>query len=251
MGLSDKINNEKQVAAHGAELFFQVIQEQGVVIHFLGKVCELGAMDDIAREIILAVEQFGLKAVVQLRDGATDKTLGLQKVLEVEEKLLTHLSLTNERFIEFSEHLIVNFEHVSLLVKNITSLEDSKGSVKDSLNIMMKTVDARMSLLKENERVENLREVTIQSLFHNMKAMVDQVEVEFNKRNETTHAIMKRMIKTLDESLMGLGLDEDQERFIHKIAEDAELSLYSAIDSHKDLVNISEKITRELKSLAR
>ena len=69
MGFSDKISSDKQGPVHGPKLFLQVIQEQGVVIHFLGKVCELNCMDDISREIILAVEQFGLKAVVQYWDG--------------------------------------------------------------------------------------------------------------------------------------------------------------------------------------
>lgn len=97
MGTENEIDND---ASKQAKALMQVIEEQSVVIHFLEKVCDLTCLDKIAEEILLSITELGLESVVQLRLGTKDKTLSASTLQEVEEKLLTHLSLTDDRFIE-------------------------------------------------------------------------------------------------------------------------------------------------------
>ena len=249
---SHNLQLELEDARKSAKCFINTIEEQSIVIRFLENMCQMNCFAEISKEIIQAAKLFGLSTVVQLRGAEKDCTTAEAGAREIEEKMLTHLALTEERFIEFQGRLIVNFEHVSLLVKNMPSVDDEKyGSLKDTLNIMMKSVDSRVALLKENERIENHRRVAIESLLENTKIMLTKLEKEFSSRHKNSTEVMRTMIEDLDDSLVRLGLEEDQENHIRKIAEEALNALYSSIDSIKELDNVSEEILHQLAALVK
>lgn len=257
MGLPDE--NFQEASSDGglaqvqrtAQSFIRAMEDQSIVIHFLESVYEKNSFADIAQALKNAVARFSLNSVVQLREGEHAETFADYPVAELEEKLLGHLRGSDEQFIEVRGRLIINFPRATMLIKNMVPVDDERyTALKDHLTVMLKAIDGRLTVMNESSEGERKRKTSIESLLSNTKSLLGQVQTEFSQRHDDTVTVMKHMIDKLETSLVGLGLDEDQEKYIYAIAEEALTALYSIVDSHHELDNVSEQVLAQLHALA-
>ena len=101
--------------------------ELGVVITFLKASFRATSLDVLASLIFGFLDRFHLKACLQLRTELHQKnysSVGI--VTPLEDELLFRVATMNGRFAERGPRMFINYEHASLMLKNMPIEDDFK-----------------------------------------------------------------------------------------------------------------------------
>jgi CheY-like chemotaxis protein len=193
------------------------MSELGIVIEFLRKsfACTTGI--ELARQILDALAQYGLKGAVQVRADGRDINLGEDGTdLPLETSVLNHLR-NQGRIFEFKNRGVYNYGGITILVNNMPT-EDAErcGRLRDDLAILAEGADARRQSI-EIEASNSQTKTGIGATLEELHAMLLDFTASQTTEQEVTAAMATEMQGALINAFVSLGLTEGQEETLNEL----------------------------------
>ncbi|MCJ8313066.1 MAG: hypothetical protein HRU38_13040 [Saccharospirillaceae bacterium] len=223
-----QLRSQVQHANQMAHMAMANTSDLGVNIQFLLQCNQCKDLNELSVCIFNSLKNYDIHCSLQIRGKYEEKNVeenGMAR--EMESKLLTQMK-DNGRYYDFGQRSIMNYENVSLLVKNMPiDNEEKYGMLKDNVFSLLQGLSARVIAL-DNEMALELEMETIMMLTKRMQKVMKQNE-------ESSMATMKQCIENLEdvalkmeEILPFLGITLPQE-------EEIETMLTVAIDTNQKI----------------
>lgn len=163
---------------------------------------------------------------------------------DLESQLLVQLK-DSGRFVDFGRRTIINYERVSLLIKNMPQDDrQTWDAIKESIFRLVQGIDARVVAL--DHKVEAVREKqAVRRLEAEVQAALQSVFSSYQETVKTIAMEVGNAAERIQHRLPHLALAEPDEEFMERIAEDVVLQT-SRIASQKPKP-FSPALTRALR----
>ncbi len=196
--------------------------ELGSVLTFLRSSFRTTTVEGLANLMLRTLEAYDLEACIQLRTPKSSLNFSnLGSLSPIEEELLARIAKMNGRIAESGPRIFINYEHASLMVKNMPFGDDVKmGRLRDNLAIMLEGADERLAMISIeisiNDSLE-LTKATHQSIASDHMALIEQNLEQFKS------------------SLLNLGLDKQQENELIGVIQSGKLEINLNFEKMRDL----------------
>jgi len=221
--MSDKntveaLEQELQMSQSMIHTVMQNSSDLGLIVGFLRQSFTIADFDQLAEALIEHLEQQGFdSSVLLLTDSGNLFVSNTPEQKELDNEFI----LSNRdggRIVESGSRILLSFEHVSLLVTNMTDDDERRGSLRDTLAILVEGLEAKVIALMAEHQV----------------MVATQAKEEF-------YAIMSHELKTPLNSI--IGFSNLLERRMEAQASERESKALAAIhDNGQHLLTMVEDI---------
>lgn len=215
--------------------------ELGMAMQFLEKTHQLNTVDELSSALFEATRNLGLNCCLHICDDGNARWFADgEGIRPLEQELLT-MSDHTQRFVDFGARTIVNYQHISLLVRNMP-VEDMPryGRIKDLLPLLLSSVDTKIANLRAEEAMVAQNRELLAAFGRIRTSFYWLVKDLLNKRDESNR-LLRDMLQDLNVDFLRLGLEDDQERYvldrIDTAIEDA-IEKTDAVDALRDTVMV-------------
>lgn len=216
---NDQLREQIKYATEMAFIAMSDTSDLGVNIQFLLDANTCNNMDELGMRLLQAINSYGLKGTIQLRGEFETKNMeGNGMVKEMEAALLWELK-DGGRYVDFNKRSVMNYEQVSLLVKNMP-IDDPKkyGAIKDNVFSLLQGADARVKALDNVRRIHEEQKL-ISALTVRMQSVMADVDEGYQVVMKDIADVVEEMADKIQGVIEFLGLHEDQERALESIME--------------------------------
>lgn len=188
----------------------------GANIQFLLAINDSDNLDELGQQLFSTLGRYGLHCSLQMRSVMGDKNMeahGMAK--DLESQLLSQLA-DGERYIDFGNRTIVNFDKVSLLVKNMPKQDPDKyGAIKDNTFALLQGVNARIRALEDRHRLVQEKAALLR--------LSEDVGLVMNSLKDSYQQVMREIVNEVENvaeviqlKLPALALTEEHEYFLEE-----------------------------------
>ncbi len=217
-----KYNNERQVLQAQYELANKNAltamtgsSELGLAIRFMEKSLNYSSLSELAQGLFESVNQFNIDCCIMITNDDEELWYSSEKTaISPLEKELIEMCDKESRFIDFGNRTIVNYPHVSLLVKNMP-LDDMEryGRIKDLLPILLSVVNSKISNIATQEALIKQSEHLLRS-FKMIRGSLFQLGTTLVRNKKVSAETMNKLVQDLNYDFLRMGLEEDQEEYL-------------------------------------
>ncbi len=191
----------------------------GANIQFLLAVHTCDNLDQLGQQFFATIERYGLRCSLQMRSLMGTKNMeahGMAK--DLESQLLTQLK-DSDRMIDFGKRTIVNFDRVSVLVKNMPIEDDEKyGSIKDNIFSLIQGLNARVIALEDKHRLLEERE-SLHKLSTDVHSVMSTLQDSYQTVMKQIATEVESLSELIQSRLPSFALSETDEIFLYEITE--------------------------------
>ena len=191
----------------------------GANIQFLLEINACDNLDQLGQQFFATISRYGLSCSLQMRSEMGIKDMeanGMAK--DLESQLLLQLQ-DKGRFVDFGKRTIVNYDRVSLLIKNMPLDDPEKyGAIKDNIFYMVQGVNARIIALEDRFKLLAEKEQ-----LHKLSSDVNQV---INGLKNAYQEVVTKIVNEVENAaehiqnrVPHLALTEVDERFMDSVTE--------------------------------
>lgn len=212
------LENEREQASELINVALASAGKLSVLFNFLRSGLKLKTQQELSDQILKTCREFGLEACVQVRDQDIVNGSTQDVVNPLEEELLFRSKEMEERILETGARMIICFESISLLLKNIpTDDEVARGEIRD--NLMFIAEDAHNLNLKigQEQHLHNKRDSIITKALKDSQTALNEFESYQTEHKERSIKIMDELLSEMDQSYSSMGLSDEQEELITDI----------------------------------
>jgi len=211
----------------------------GTALQFSNASLECKTADELAELLLEYYSIYGLIVTIRYIQASDVKFYShTNPVTDVEIKLMNQAN-EQGRFIDFGRRTLVNYERISVLIKNMPVENEQKyGEMKDNLGFIGDAAEARATSIE----VEN----ALNTIIISSKEILGEINLEYQANAGKNDSILALLHQEMSEAFQFLEMraeDEDSLVSILVSAEHKSKSLY------KDGLDIEEKITRLMRDI--
>jgi len=191
--------------------FLTNLGETGTALQFLRNSQSCREPAELARLTIATLREYGLETNVQLRPPGEILTfIESGRATPLEESVFAMMR-DQDRIFQFRQRLIVNYPHVSVLIKNLPIADtDRCGRLRDLLAIIAEGCESSMLALIRTAEIE-ARTRQLQQTSAAVQAAITSLHAQYQAQQADTRIILHQMHDKFSHDLMFLGLTETQE----------------------------------------
>ena len=214
----------------------------GLVLSFIKDATHIKTVEDLAMRLFETMESLGLNSVIQFHVRMNLLPFSKNGSMTPLETNVIELARSRGRFFDFAARTIVNYQHFSLLVKNMPiDNPDDYGAIKDVLGNLCDAVEVIVQLILSNE----LTEEKSQSMSVADSALADIKTAMQMIQSENERAV-EIMIGEMEDAMISLGLTDAQEEVLRSITFQYLEDSTRAFEKVKDLYRSFEDIHKTL-----
>lgn len=190
--------------------------EMGQVLQFTRDSHQCSTYKDLAELLITTYEGYGLNVTIRMNDAGDVYYYSHTTPVGEMEKSIFESAHNTARFVDYRTRTLMNYERVSVLVKNMPLDDDnSYGRLKDCMGYLGETAEARAIALD----MELTLQATVKSTIETLK------EIQSFRANAfKTRELFSDVVGSVEESYLTLGLSEEQEEALSALLLSAEQS---------------------------
>lgn len=216
---NEQLKSQMQQANEMAMVAMTSSSDIGIGVQFILASHDCNNADELGQLFFQTVKYYDACCSIQLRSKYGEKNMeanGLAKSLE--SQLLTQLS-DRGRFFDFGCRTIINYEQVSILVKNMP-LDDEKryGMFKDAFPVLAQGMDARLKAIDAQQDLK-LEKALLERLTLKIQSTLLGIEQSFQQTVKDIATVADDLSESLLKEIPCLGLTEEQENVFEKIIE--------------------------------
>ena len=191
--------------------FLTNLGETGTALQFLRNSQTCRDPAELAQLTLATLREYGLEANVQLRPPGESLTfIESGRASPLEESVFAMVR-DLDRIFQFRQRLIVNYPHVSVLIKNLPIADtDRCGRLRDLLAIIAEGCESSMLALIRTAEIE-ARTRQLQQTSAAVQAAITSLHAQYQAQQADTRIILHQMHDKFAHDLMFLGLTETQE----------------------------------------
>lgn len=190
----------------------------GANIQFLLAVHDCDNLDQLGQQLFSTLQRYGLHCSLQMRSLLGDKNMeahGMAK--DLESQLLTQLA-DSDRFIDFGSRTIMNYDRVSLLVKNMpVDCPEKYGAIKDNIFCLLQGLNARIHALEDQHRLLEEKE-SLRKLSSDVSHVMNSIKDSYQKVMCDIVNEVENVAELIQYKVPSLALTEENELFLEQVA---------------------------------
>lgn len=244
----------KQDASSSNQLVQIILSETGnlgTLVNFFRSSYEINNLEDLCRKCVESLESLGCSGVVygkfnnQRECLATDN---LPSMLEIE--LLDRIHGSSEPFVETDESLFVLGRRISLLIRSAPAEVENRGSLKDTLKILLEGADAKLDYVNQINAEAARKTEHISRIVIFAKSALEDIRTRQSEHKKNSIHIMENLIGSIEDAFFNMGLTEAQEKELLSIVNRAMQQLVEHIEAGMTLDEETKDIVLELSDTA-
>jgi CheY-like chemotaxis protein len=186
------------------------------IIQFLLQIHNCDNLDQLGQQFFATIQRYGLSCSLQMRSAMGKKDMeahGMAKHLE--SQLLFQLK-DSGRYVDFGRRTIVNFDRVSLLIKNMP-IEDLEkyNAVKDNAFCLVQGVNTRVLALEDRYHLLAEKEA-LHKLSSDVRQALGSLKHSYQEVMKRIAGEVERAAELIEHRLPHLALTEADEQFIYE-----------------------------------
>ena len=191
----------------------------GVMLRFFEASFTSKDFEDLSKHLFETTRSFGWSCSLQIRNGfnvfnASDCGI----MTPMEESVLTQAQ-SKGRFFDFQQRTIVNYEHITLFIKNMPIDDPIRyGTIKDNVCILLNGAEARVKALISEMELDRHRQCLIETIESTLQTMED-IRSAYHELRLEGASIVEDIKDHTDELILSLALTEEQESAIQSVTE--------------------------------
>ena len=256
ISINNKQEREKLKAdvsdAYGAVMTaLTMSSELGIIINFLTSCTKCDDFESLGEALITSLTEYGLNSALQITYNGQTLNMDVDKVTRpLEAAILTKMH-DQGRMIDFGPRTVMNYEHISVLFKNMPIDDEEKiGRYKDNLALIVEGADARIKGIISESTVKKQEEALF-DLVENTRSTLTELEQKNQKKKKANTQIMSNMVTDVLASFVGLDLSDFQEAKLMNIidtsADKAKALFNEEIEADDKITEIMDQIESALK----
>lgn len=237
---------EKEQASDLINMALASAGKLSTLFNFLRAGIRVTEHQELMDEIIRAFNAFSLEGSIQIRGSHTVSGSTQSLVNPLEDELLTRSVNMEQRILQKGSRLIICFESISILVKNMPEDEASFGEIKDNLMLLAEDAHNLNLKLEQEETVSNKRSTMVAEVLQESQAALEKFELYQKEHKENSIKIMDELMTEVESRYFELGLTDDQEQQISKIISD---KLHEALEHMEGGLQLDDQMKAITSSL--
>lgn len=236
-GLLEQVDSANQMA-------YTMMSESGrvsSVLNFFRKSFEIENPKELALSTSKTLAEHALNNAVYLVTDTIDEIeshLGKPSMLEIE--LLKRLHNYPSPFLEKGQRCFVMTDHCVVLIKNMPSEEDKRGSLKDFIKLLLEGTNSKVSHFDDINKAASKNLGKLEKIITESKTKLSELKETQQEHKRESVLIMDEMVNEVENSFLFLGLTEEQESKIVNIMTHAVDRLLNHVDAG---LSMDESIT--------
>ena len=218
----------------------------GTVIKFYEDSALCKDFESLMQAVFVTTNSLGLNCSIQIRDGSEVFNKSSSGDISPMEISVLDVSKDKGRFFDFNTRTIMNYEHNSILIKNMP-VDDEKryGVLKDILGALGNGTEERVrTLILERAMVTNRAQVI--SLIQETFKSINQQHM---LRSRESIELMERMVDDVHNAIESMDLLHYQEEKLEGIIEEFRKRNDQHVSSGFDLTEASEAALESLNTI--
>lgn len=216
---NDQLKMQLQQANEMAFIAMSDTSDLGVNVQFLLDCAHCDNLDELGMRLFKAIQSYGLNCSLQLRSRHGVKNMEANGMAKEMETVLIDKCKDQGRYVDFGKRSIMNYEGVSLLVKNMPVDDEKKyGAIKDNVFSLLQGAHARVEAL-DNMATMKLESALIKSMAAKMRELMADVDESYQGVMRDIADVVENMADGVENTIQFLGMDETQESALQKIIE--------------------------------
>lgn len=189
----------------------------GANVQFLLALHSCDNLDELGQQFFNSLERYGLKCSVQMRSLMGIKNMeptGMAK--DLESQLLTELK-DKGRYIDFGRRTIINFDRVSMLIKNMPVDDAEKyGTIKDNTFALIQGLNARVIAIEDRYELEKEKE-TLKKLSSDVQGVMHVLKSSYQSVMKNIATTVEHTAEQIQYRIPALALTEVDEMFLEEV----------------------------------
>jgi CheY-like chemotaxis protein len=185
--------------------------ELGAVLRFFQASNGCANVEELARALVAAVAEYGVRAVVQMR--FLDRILTLNsdgRQSPMEHELLLRMA-RDERLSDFGSRTLVNYPHVTLLVRDLPMDDpDRVGRLRDHVCMLAEAAEMGLKRLSDLVRL-SLQHEALRHAADGIAEVIAEIEGTFKRQQSELVAVFGNLDEEMTRLFSHLELQGNQE----------------------------------------
>lgn len=216
--LEDASHNSANLAMEAMTSF----GELGSVLTFLRSSFRTTTVEGLASLMLRTLDAYNLEVCLQLRTPKNSLNFSNQgPITPLEEELLSRIAKMNGRIAESGPRFFINYEHASLMVKNMPFDDDAKmGRLRDNIAILLEGADERLAMIAIDVSITD--SLTFAKDMHQSLVSDHMMLIEQN-------------LEQFKNALLRMGLEKHQENELLGVIQSGKLEINLNFEKMHDL----------------
>jgi len=209
-----RLAQEKDSMQQMAMNFLTNLGESGTVLQFLRNCFTCSDYPALAKMIMDAMQEYGATCLVQVRVSTGTRTFTQQGPASPLEESVFGMVHGLERIFQFKSRMVVNYEHVSLLVNNMPiDNPDLCGRIRDNASYIAEGAEASAKAISQREEDE-ARTAQLHRVTQRTRDALENLRGQYRKQQHDTRFILYALTEKMEKIYISLGLTEGQEKTV-------------------------------------
>lgn len=251
--LNRTLSAEKDQASGLVMSALQSAGNLSVVLGFLRKGLKVTNVDELGHALALGFKSYNLQSCVQLRSEQGAKTYSTHGAASaLEDELLNRMSAIDERIIEQGKRMILNYESVSVLVRNMPVEDDVRcGELRDHTLMMVEDAHSLNLKVSKEQQLSTNRNSMIRQALEQSREVLVEIETIQKQHKSRNIKVMDELFADIQVSFFSMGLTEDQEEQLTSIIQEKLAKAMELEDEAQQLDDMLRGLTEQLDMLAK
>lgn len=219
--------------------------DMGANIQFLLDSHQCQNLDQLGQLLFQSFNHYGLTCSLQMRGKYKVKNMeasGLERAME--SKLLSELK-DSGRFYDFGNRTVINYNSVSILIKNMPIEDPEKyGVIKDNIFALLQGADAKVKSLDLQMQV-NLEHQTQENLAKRLESGIEHLGEQYREMTKQVAGVVNQMADSFEHAMQTLLLTDEQEQILLDRLEAGKNNVYDIFEKFSHMDDDIAKIIRD------
>ncbi|MCL4757479.1 MAG: response regulator [Rhodocyclaceae bacterium] len=243
------LKEQLEAAEYLSSLALASMDETGILVQFMSKLIAWETVGETAFGLLELLQRYRLDGVVQTRIGDRSETISAAGTnLPLEVSVIEHVRGMG-RIFEFRKRSVHNFERITLMINNLP-LDDPEycGRLRDHLSVAAQAVDSRLKAIETEEAIQRSQAGILEAL-DNVRSSIIALGEASRSQREATQAKVLQLEELLVNSFYGLGLTDNQEKFLLDLVGNFVKEMVAQLDRGNEAQTVLEELGNQLEAL--
>jgi len=201
--------------------------EMGEVMHFTRDSFHCATLESLAQRLLESLEQFELESTIRMTLNKTDYFFSSSGIVGGREEIAMEHVREKGRFLHFGKRTVINFQNISVLIKNMPVNEEEKyGRLNDITGMLIEGADARIVGIEMSSSLVTLIKTT--------RDVLAEIELSRKASEQKSTEILDDLVNSVEWSFINIDLSEQQEDYFRELLNHAKEQ--SAELFHQDIL---------------
>lgn len=232
--LQSRLESEKTTLQSMPMNFLSALGEQGVVQRFMQASLSCNTAEALGQRLVDAIKDYGLQCSVLIRvDGQTLIMTSHGQPKAIECSILEHVTDIG-RIFQFQKKMVVNYDHVSVIVKNMPEEEsETSGRVRDNVVLLAELSDTlcgNVAMRQNSHAMPENPQAAMSTAFvetESLLALGQRTRIDI-------HLLLQELVDNVEKTYSWLGIGRTQEASINKTIYASVEKILSLLESTSD-----------------